>query len=63
MHAPAAGRALAELILDRRYGTLDLTRFGYARVRENAPYREQGVVRPGVRPRRPGPRNSEKTAP
>ncbi len=44
MHAPAAGRALAELILDRRYGTLDLTRFGYARVRENAPYREQGVV-------------------
>ena len=44
MHAPAAGRALAELILDRRYGTLDLTRFGYARVRENAPYREQGIV-------------------
>ena len=44
MHAPAAGRALAELILDRRYGTLDLTRFGYARVRENAPYREMGIV-------------------
>ncbi len=44
MHAPAAGRALAELILDRRYGTLDLTRFGYARVRENAPYREIGIV-------------------
>ena len=44
MHAPAAGRALAELILDRRYGTLDLDRFGYARVRENAPYREQGIV-------------------
>ncbi len=44
MHAPAAGRALAELILDRRYGTLDLARFGYARVREGAPYREQGIV-------------------
>ncbi len=44
MHAPAAGRALAELILDGRYGTLDLTRFGYARVRENAPYREIGIV-------------------
>ncbi len=44
MHAPAAGRALAELILDRRYGTLDLSRFGYARGRENAPYRELGIV-------------------
>jgi glycine/D-amino acid oxidase-like deaminating enzyme len=44
MHAPAAGRALAELILDGRYGTLDLTRFGYARVRDNAPYREMGIV-------------------
>ncbi len=44
MHAPAAGRALAELILDGRYGTLDLTRFGYARVRDNAPYREIGIV-------------------
>lgn len=44
MHAPAAGRALAELILDGRYGTLDLTRFGYARVPENAPYREIGIV-------------------
>ena len=44
MHAPAAGRALAELILDGRYGTLDLTRFGYARVLENAPYREIGIV-------------------
>ena len=44
MHAPAAGRALAELILDGRYGTLDLTRFGYARVREGAPYREVGIV-------------------
>ena len=44
MHAPAAGRALAELILDGRYGTLDLTRFGYARVLENTPYREIGIV-------------------
>ena len=44
MHAPAAGRALAELILDGGYGTLDLARFGYARVRDNAPYREIGVV-------------------
>ncbi len=44
MHAAAAGCGLAELILDRRYGTLDPTRFGYTRVRENAPCRELGIV-------------------
>lgn len=32
MQAPAAGRAIAELILDSRYTTLDLTRFGYDRI-------------------------------
>jgi hypothetical protein len=31
------------LILDSRYGTLDLTRFGCARVRDNALYREMGI--------------------
>ncbi len=44
MHAPAAGRGVAELILDGRYSTIDLTRFGYARVPANAPYREKGIV-------------------
>ncbi|MFO1171747.1 MAG: FAD-dependent oxidoreductase [Hyphomicrobiaceae bacterium] len=32
MQAPATGRAIAELILDGRYTTLDLTRFGYDRI-------------------------------
>lgn len=44
MHAPAAGCGIAELILDGRYSTMDLTRFGYARVPANAPYREKGIV-------------------
>ena len=36
MHAPAVGRALAELIVKGRYETIDLTRMGYQRVRDNA---------------------------
>ena len=44
MHAPAVGRALAELITGGRYETLDLTRMGYQRVLEAAPYRETGIL-------------------
>lgn len=44
MHAPAAGRAIAELIVDGRFRTLDLTRLGYARVLRNAPYAEAGIL-------------------
>jgi len=44
MHAPAAGRAIAELIVDGRFVTLDLTRLGYARVLRNEPYAEAGIV-------------------
>ncbi|HEY2816829.1 MAG TPA: FAD-binding oxidoreductase [Casimicrobiaceae bacterium] len=44
MHAPAAGRAIAELIAYGDYATIDLTRFGYERVERNAPYRETGIV-------------------
>jgi glycine/D-amino acid oxidase-like deaminating enzyme len=44
MHAPAAGRAIAELVVDGRFRTLDLTRLGYARVVDNAPYPEAGIV-------------------
>ena len=44
MHAPAAGRAIAELIVHGRFETIDLTRLGYARVEANAPYREAGIL-------------------
>jgi len=44
MHAPAAGRAVAELIAYGKYATLDLTRFGYERVARNAPYPETGIL-------------------
>jgi FAD-dependent oxidoreductase domain-containing protein 1 len=44
MHAPAVGRALAELATHGRFETLDLERMGYRRVLENTPYRETGIV-------------------
>ena len=44
MHAPATGRALAELILDRRFTTLDLTRLGFGRIARDEPYREIGII-------------------
>jgi glycine/D-amino acid oxidase-like deaminating enzyme len=44
MHAPAVGRALAELIVQGRFETIDLSRMGYRRVLDNAPYREKGIV-------------------
>jgi glycine/D-amino acid oxidase-like deaminating enzyme len=44
MHAPAAGRAIAELILTGSFQTIDLGRLGYARVEANAPYAEVGIV-------------------
>jgi FAD-dependent oxidoreductase domain-containing protein 1 len=44
MHAPAAGRAVAELILHGGYRTLDLTRLGFERVAEAQPYPEEGIL-------------------
>jgi glycine/D-amino acid oxidase-like deaminating enzyme len=44
MHAPAVGRALAELAVRGRYETLDLSRMGYQRVLDQAPYRETGII-------------------
>lgn len=44
MHAPAAGRAMAELLRTGRFASIDLSRFGYQRVLDNAPYRELGIV-------------------
>ncbi|MDH3667631.1 MAG: FAD-binding oxidoreductase [Paracoccaceae bacterium] len=44
MHAPASGRAIAELILDGGYQSLDLSAFGYGRISAGQPYREKGIV-------------------
>ncbi len=44
MHAPAVGRAVTELILEGSYQTLDLSRMGYQRIIDDAPYREDGIV-------------------
>jgi glycine/D-amino acid oxidase-like deaminating enzyme len=44
MHAPAAGRAIAELIVHGRFESIDLTRLGYARVQSATPYREAGIL-------------------
>lgn len=44
MHAPAAGRAIAELIVHGRFATIDLARFGYDRVARGEPYPEVGIL-------------------
>jgi FAD-dependent oxidoreductase domain-containing protein 1 len=43
MHAPAVGRALAELVLHGEYHTIDLTRLAYQRVIDGHPYPEIGI--------------------
>ena len=44
MHAPAVGRALAELITGGRFATLELSRLGYQRVLDDAPCPEAGII-------------------
>lgn len=44
MHAPAAGRAVAELLLGGRFESLDLSCFAWDRIPANRPYREKGIV-------------------
>ena len=44
MHAPAAGRAVAELVLRGRFETIDLSPLGYARISANQPYPERGIL-------------------
>ena len=44
MHAPAAGRAIAELVVHGRYRTIDLGRLGYERVEAGEPYAEEGIL-------------------
>ena len=43
-HAPAVGRAIAELIVHGRYTTLDLSLFGYERLLEGRPVIERNVI-------------------
>jgi glycine/D-amino acid oxidase-like deaminating enzyme len=42
--AAATGRAVAELIVHGAYRTIDLSRFGYARIAANAPLPERTVI-------------------
>ena len=42
--APAAGRAIAELIAFSGYRSLELGRLGYARIAEGRPLQEANVV-------------------
>lgn len=44
MHAPAAGRGIAELIIGGRYNSIDMPALGYERVEANRPYAEQGIL-------------------
>ena len=44
MHAPAVGRALAELIVEGGYRTLDLKRMDYRRVQSGEAVREEGII-------------------
>ncbi|MEP7155707.1 MAG: FAD-dependent oxidoreductase [Betaproteobacteria bacterium] len=44
MHAPAAGRGIAELVVKGEFAGIDLTRLGYARVASGTPYREAGIL-------------------
>lgn len=44
MHAPGCGRAIAELILDGSYQSIDLSRFGWSRVTEGQRYAERGII-------------------
>jgi FAD-dependent oxidoreductase domain-containing protein 1 len=44
MHAPGCGRAIAELLLDGSYQTIDLGRFGWQRVVESRPCAETGII-------------------
>jgi len=44
MHAPAAGRAVAEFVTTGAFRTLDLSRLGYGRVVRGEPYPEVGIL-------------------
>lgn len=41
---PAAGNAISELVIDGRYKTIDLARFGFERIRDKRPLFEKNVI-------------------
>jgi FAD-dependent oxidoreductase domain-containing protein 1 len=41
---PAAGNAISELVIDGTYKTIDLARFGFARIRNGQPLFEKNVI-------------------
>lgn len=43
-HSPAVGRAVAELILDGNFQTLDLSAFGFKRILTQEPMLERNIV-------------------
>ncbi|KAM9788392.1 FAD-dependent oxidoreductase domain-containing protein 1 [Neosynchiropus ocellatus] len=43
-HSPAVGRAIAELILDANFKTLDLSGFGFTRIVKQEPMLERNIV-------------------
>lgn len=42
--SPAVGRAISELIIDGKFKTIDLSRFGFDRLVDNTPMRESNIV-------------------
>ena len=42
-HSPGVGRAISELVIHRRFVSIDLARFGYGRIAANTPIRELNV--------------------
>ena len=44
MHAPAAARGIAELIVRGQFRSIDLSRLGYERIENNQPYPELGIL-------------------
>lgn len=44
MHAPAAGRGIAELMVRGHYESIDLRRLGVERIEAGVPYAEEGIL-------------------